>query len=467
MRLYKHLRLILFLPFLLSSCATYYQSTFRFQENVLKGDLEGARTALSLDKKSSQKRNHLLYLMNAGWINHATGNFEESNNDLNKADNLIEDQVKNLGNEALALITNPMIKPYKAEDFEKVMVNYYKALNYLKLHNWDDALVECRRINLKLNEINDKYPKNKNKYANDAFANLMMGLIYEASGDNNNAYIAYRNAYDVYEKLYKPEFGISAPFQLKADILRMAKKLSFVDEYNEYQSKFGITLPVENPDDGEVIFIWQTGFGPVKAQNSISFTIVKGEGGYVNFVNSEMGITFPFYAGSDNDGKTDISDLSFTSVAFPKYLVRPPLYTHATIQSETDSVNLELAENINAIALKTLHDRMLREMSNSLLRLATKKTMEQSVRKQNKYAGTLMSIINMATESADTRNWQTLPYSISYARLKLPAGKHKLMLQASNGDSNATQQTIEVDVVAGQKQFVEFHHLETQPLREP
>ncbi len=457
--------LIVCLPFLLSSCATYYQSNIRFQESVLNGDLESARNVLNSDKKASQKRNRLLYLMNAGWINHATGNYEASNNDFNKADNLIEDQVKNLGNEALALMTNPMVKPYKAEDFEKVMVNYYKALNYLKLHNWEDALVECRRINLKLNEINDKYHDHKNRYSNDAFANLMMGLIYEASGDNNNAFIAYRNAYDVYEKLYTPEFGISAPEQLKVDILRMAKKLGFNDQFNEYQSKFGLTIPEEHTGEGEVIFLWQTGLGPVKAENTISFAVIKGEGGYVTFSNTEMGISFPFYAGTDKDGKTDFSDLNFASVAFPKYLVRPPLYTHAIIKSESDSVSLELAEDVNAIALKTLHDRMIREMSNSLLRLATKQAMEQGVRKQNKYAGTLMSIINMATESADTRNWQTLPFSISYARLKLPAGKHKLILHAMDISSNKNEQTIEVEVNAGEKQFVEFHHLETLSLR--
>jgi hypothetical protein len=465
MRLKQQFWLIFFLPFLLSSCATYYQNNIRFQESVLNGDLEGARKILNSDKEPN--RNRLLHLMNAGWVNHATGNYEESNIELNKADNLIEDQVKNLGYEALALMTNPMIKPYKAEDFEKVMVNYYKALNYLKLHNWEDALVECRRINIKLNEINDKYPKNKNRYSNDAFANLMMGLIYEASGDNNNAFIAYRNAYDVYEKLYIPEFGISPPLQLKMDILRMAKKLGFADLFNEYQSKFGLTPPTENVSDGEVIFLWQTGFGPVKAQNSISFTLIKGEGGYINFVNTDMAISFPFYAGTDKDGKTDFGDLSFASVAFPKYLVRPPLYTHATIKAETDSVNLELAENVNAIALKTLHDRMVREMSTSLLRLASKKAMEQAARKQNTYAGTLMSIFNLATESTDTRNWQTLPFSISYARLKLPAGKHTLILHATNETSDTNQQSIEVEIKAGEKQFVEFHHLETRSLREP
>ncbi len=465
MRLKNHFWLIVFLPFLLSSCATYYQNSIRFQQSVLNGDLEGARKALSSDKSATQRRNQLLYLMNAGWVNHATGNYSESNIALNKADNMIEDQVKNLGSEALALVTNPMVKPYKAEDFEKVMVNYYKALNYINLRNWEDALVECRRINIRLNEINDKYPKNKNRYANDAFANLMMGLIYETSGDNNNAFIAYRNAYDVYEKLYTPEFGISPPYQLKMDLLRLAKKLSFVDQYDFYHNKFGLSLPEENTTDGEVIFLWQNGFGPVKANNAISFAVVKGEGGLVTFTNADMGISFPYYAGTDKDGNSDLGDLSFTSVAFPKYLVRPPLYTAATIKSETDSVKLELAEDVNAIALKTLHDRMLREISNSLLRMATKKAMEQATRKQNKYAGTLLSIINMATETADTRNWQTLPFSISYARLKLPAGKHKLILQAMNQSSSANQQTIEVEVKPGEKQFVEFHHLETLPLR--
>ncbi len=82
---------------------------------------------------------------------------------------------------------------------KKHSLNYYKALNYINLGRYDEALVECRRINIKLNQLNDKYKDKKNKYSGDAFAHLLMGIIYDASKDYNNAFIAYRNALEVYE----------------------------------------------------------------------------------------------------------------------------------------------------------------------------------------------------------------------------------------------------------------------------
>jgi len=110
-----------------------------------------------------------------------TNTSTESNLAFEEADKLIEDYQKNIGLEALALVTNPMVKPYKPEDFEVVMVNYFKALNYLNLGKYREALVEVRRINEKLNQLNDKYPDHKNRYQDDAFAHIVVGLKYESN----------------------------------------------------------------------------------------------------------------------------------------------------------------------------------------------------------------------------------------------------------------------------------------------
>ena len=36
------------------------------------------------------------------------------------------------------------------------------------------------------------------RYRNDGFARYVCGILYEAAGDLNNAFIAYRNAYEAY-----------------------------------------------------------------------------------------------------------------------------------------------------------------------------------------------------------------------------------------------------------------------------
>ena len=91
---------------------------------------------------------------------------------------------------------------YAGEDHELVLMHYFKALNFLRMNQFDEALVECRRINNKLNLLNDRYEKKKNRYRRDAFALNLMGIAYEASGDVNNAFIAYRNAYEAYDEDY-------------------------------------------------------------------------------------------------------------------------------------------------------------------------------------------------------------------------------------------------------------------------
>ena len=64
------------------------------------------------------------------------------------------------------------------------MIHYYKALNFLKLNDREAALVECKRMNIKLNRLSDKY-KSDNKYKKDAFIQILMGIIYDANDDYN------------------------------------------------------------------------------------------------------------------------------------------------------------------------------------------------------------------------------------------------------------------------------------------
>ena len=50
-----------------------------------------------------------------------------------------------------------------------------------------------------------------------------MGIIYQSSKDYNNAFIAYRNAVDVYENEYAKMFGMRVPQERKIDLLNTAK----------------------------------------------------------------------------------------------------------------------------------------------------------------------------------------------------------------------------------------------------
>jgi len=449
---------------LLSGCATYYMQNEAFNQYFSQGDIASAEKTLDQDKKNNRTKNKALFLLNKGTLSWMQQDFVAATNYFNEADVYIEDQQKNIGSEALAMITNPMARPYVPEDFENVMLNFYKALSYLEMGKTQEALVECRRVNEKLYALNDKYPKNyKNRYSDDAFAHILMGLIYDSTGDSNNAFIAYRNAYKIYEDNYLKNFNTPAPHQLKEDLLRTASLTGLNQEYDFYKQKFGFDYQKTTKKEGDVIVIWLSGLGPVKAEWSVNFSAINGNDGYLTMVNNEENVTLPFFVGNmDRKTQNSFSDLDFVRVAFPKYQERIPYYTNADIWVN-DSVryHLDKGEDLNAIAFKTLKDRMIREMANSLLRLATKQAIENYTRSKNDNLGTLVSIFNAVTEKADTRNWQTLPHSIHYTRIRLKEGQNQVTLKVNTPGGDSKEQNLVFDVKAGETTFFTFHNMES------
>ena len=467
--MYKYNKLLFGFGFLvillITGCATYYEKNLIFQEYFAKGEIEDANKSLDKNKKEAKNNNRLLYFLQKGGVLQMLEQYEESNKYFEEAYIFTEDFRKSYTKEALSLLANPGIKPYAGEDHELVLIHYFKALNYLRMSKYDEALVECRRINNKLNLLNDRYEKKKNRYKRDAFAMNLMGITYEASGDINNAFIAYRNAFEAYEEDYKESYNTDVPIQLKKDLLRTAYLNGFKEELGMFEQKFAMKYEPKDKEGGELVFFWHNGLGPVKDEWSVNFFIVKGQGGVVMFVNEELGLNFPFPLPAMGQSSGGLGDLKFVRVAFPKYLERKPYYRSGELLVGQKSYKLEEAENINNIAFKTLEDRMLREMANSLMRLALKQAAEQQVRKKNENLGALLSVINAVSEKSDTRNWQTLPYSISYARVPLKEGVNQLKLKTfSPKKSRNEEQVFEFHAKNGQTVFHISHTLESIPL---
>lgn len=460
-RVFLPLLALLFFAFLLSGCRTYYQKQQEFQQHFRAGNLTEAARVLESDRRADRRRTRLLHLMNQGVVQHMLGNYNESNRFLEEAFVLGEDFRRNLGDQALALLVNPNVTEYRGEPFELLMIHYYKAMNFIQLGDMDAALVECRRLNIALNALSDRY-NNENRYRRDAFIHNLMGIIYDATGDHNNAFIAYRNALEIYEDDYSRLFGVGVPEQLKRDLLRSAHRVGFTDQLRMYEERFGIRYqPGRNEDTGELVFFWNNGLGPVKDEFSILFTIVRGSGGALQFVNEEHGLVFPVPASEKESG--DLGDLRVVRVAFPKYVERTPLYASARLRSAEETQTLYLGQNLNAVAFQSLNDRMLREMGTALLRLAIRQAAEQRIRREDETIGAIFGLLGAIAEQADTRNWQTLPHSIHYTRMELPAGTNNLKLELvlPNGNTARTL-SLNKDIRPNHTNFMNFHTPDTR-----
>lgn len=462
MRRVSFTHFFLTIGFVVSSCATYYQSNLTFNHEFEQGNLEDAYRTLQKESSKAHGKDELLYFFNCGVVLSMLGRYEESNEFLEKAYLFGEDYRINYMNEAATYLINPMVGTYRGEDHEHLLVLYYKALNYLKMKKTDDALVECRRLSTRLQQLSDRYQSTE-KYEHDAFIHLLMGIIYETDHDYNNAFIAYRNSYQVYQDDFARLFGLHAPPQLHQDLLRTAFLSGLTDEVEKYKTEFGISDYQYKPaPGGELVFFWHNGLAPIKIEWGVDF-IISERAGVVFFTNDQLGLNFSFPI-EDEKQRKGLLGLEVFRVAFPKYAERPLYFSDAEVTINDSTYQLHTVEDVNAIAFKCLQERMVIEFGKALIRLALKKVEEHEVKKENEALGELVGLFNAVTEKADTRNWQTLPHTIAYTRVPLPEGQSTIHFMAKTSSGRSVDHPITVNIKSGQLSFHTFTSLETNYL---
>ncbi|MES2457637.1 MAG: hypothetical protein V4594_18920 [Bacteroidota bacterium] len=459
-RLRPHFKgqILLCLLLLLCSCASYNEKIAGYYKQVSEGNYTAAGKELDQNKLLQKPRNQLLFLMEKGRISHLNAEYEKSNQFFNQADQLLENGIGGAGDALVGALVNPMTQTYKGEDFEKFMIHYYKALNYTYLHQREEAIVEARRITLQSQEQDDKFGDKTNRYSKDAFSLMLQGLIYESGGDINNAFIAYRNAAEVYlNSKDKTWYGVAMPGELQQDLLRMADQNGFTAELARFEALFGIKYqPGKVSEGGELVFFWENGMAPIKQQEEFFFSLIRGRDGTLGFSNAGGTIFVPY---NSTYGSTDINLNSVESLraTYPKYVARPLHFGSATISNGRDTVRLQKSEDINELAFKTLDQRFLKEMSKVLTRLAVKKSAEYILKASAKNNGKNgkdnalleglgfgMQLYSILSEKADTRNWQSLPSHISYARIPLQKGSNTITINFKS-DKGDEAKTIQVE----------------------
>ncbi|NSL88106.1 hypothetical protein ECE50_014760 [Chitinophaga sp. Mgbs1] len=431
------------------SCQTYNNKISSYYNHLSTGEFDAAGKALDNNRFLRLKRNRLLYQMEKGKVAFLRGDYQQSNNCLNAADSLLESHFNAALDQGIGLLLNPAMQQYRGEDFEKLLIHYYKSLNYLQLRQHEDAVVEARRITLKNDALNDRKNNNDRKYANDAFALMLQGMIYESVHNINDAFISYRNAADIFLKTTDTAYyGVKMPAQLQQDLLHMAYLNGFGTELSYYEKQFNTTYtPPKKEEGGDLILFWENGLAPVKTENNFFFTLTKNGLGSVGFTNEETNLFIPFdfrLFPKENAGK--LGYMETFRVAFPKYMEQPLYYTNASISANAaPAVPLEKIEDVNQLAFRTLQERFIKEMSLALTRLAIKKLAEHQLKKENETAAQVFDGLAFLTEKADTRNWQSLPHAIYYVRIPLKKGRNDISLQLSNvhGQTNTVKLQVE------------------------
>lgn len=397
--------------FLISGCATYQSKVFEARSLLSEG-----RSTEAIDKlkplADEDSGDRLVYLLDYGMALSLAGRLDEANRALIEADRLAESlDYLSVSRFAGSLALSEEMVQYKGDTFEKIFINAQLALNFIQQGNLDSALVEARRLNEKL----QRYRVNQEvqEYRKSDLGTYLSALLWEASGQYDDAYIAFENTYKI-----NPSYpGIGE------DLIRSAKLARRPDAHKKWLKEF--TWVKEDPrwydrKQGSLIVLVQQGWGPRK-------------------VISRQDYRFP--------------DL------------RP-------VRSLTERVDLlinqqerhssQVSYDVEAAAIATLAEDRGALLAKRVAGIVTKEVLADQIRQKDETLGALAALFMHASDRADLRQWSTLPQTLQIIRVPLKPGKYSFKLEGKSFAGEPTGEELSLpdqEVKAGKTKFLVWRTL--------
>ncbi|MCG6886926.1 MAG: hypothetical protein LJE74_06940 [Proteobacteria bacterium] len=412
---------------LLQGCASYSHSFEPIDAKLANNDPASALTLL--DEQGYNDRNQLLYLLNKAMLLRMQGEYAASNQAFEAAKKIIQAySAISVTEQSTSFVINDTTITYTGIPLDRVMLHTYEALNYLELGDLNNARVEALQVDVLLQRLTQDAPDSA--LSVDPFARYLAGMIYEELGEDSDAMIAYRKAYEAYKE-HARLYATTVPDYLKLDLLRLSRRMGLHEEYRNLKKEFGASATHQadtSAHNGRVVLFFSNGLAPVKRESS--HTIIDPGSGIA------VRISLPYYKNR------------------PVPVAKVRLRVNE-IQSESEQV-----ENVTGIARATLQAAMPGITTRATVRAVTKYQMARQAQRQDDLTGLLVNIMNVVTERADTRSWLTLPANIQMARISLPAGSYTLNIEllGQHGAVVDTRQLKDIRVEASKTRYISYHH---------
>jgi hypothetical protein len=407
-----------------SGCVSARMSDHESDMLFKQGRYEEAAQRLQkgVESQGENGRDLLLFLLDVGLSLHSAGKYEESNKAFQKADQIADiKDYTSLAAETATLLTSDNLKDYKGEEFEKVLINTYLAMNYALMGDTENALVEARRVNRKLYLM---VTEGGRKYQQSAFARYLSAILYEDEQNFNDAYIDYKNTFKL-----KPEFpGLGMDLWRCARILRMPDEMEHWDQvyHLDRQDHEQAKILGEGSKKGEIVVLYENGISPVKKPNPAF---------------SELPKFYPRY-NPVRSGRVELK----RSVAGSQ---------DSEFQFKGDTAILD---NIEATAIENLDEKYGAMVAKKIAGIVAKESLAYGMSKQTNspLVGLIAKVAMYVSDQADVRSWNLLPRDLQVLRIPVDEGTYSVRLNAGWG-ALASVKTIHVS--PGKKVFVNFRYM--------
>ena len=440
----KILPFLLIIP-LMMGCSRYNMQELR--TTLEQGNYEGAFAYIDKNTPEDPK---LPFLFERGLVAHYANSFAESGAAFAHAETIAEDlYTKSVLQEGASLFYNDQARPYPGTKYERLLAHYYSALNYVYQGQLDGALIECRRATNLINYF--KGEDEKYDFFGTGFLAHLSGMCFEAAGEFNDAFISYRQAAEYYQNAME-KTGVEMPADIGHSIVRLARKLSFTDEYERYRDQYG-EPPIQPAGTGELILFYESGYVPQKGEEALMLPIFKTDKPSEKpeeFVPTLLGRIGQTY---------DATSLQYVlRIAMPTIAPNPPNLVGIEVTVEQASAHGIPVTHVGKIAIETFNAQRPIILFRTVLRALLKYLASTKLKKESQVLGIAANLAAVATERADTRAWETLPNQIFMVRMPLREGTHTLKLSFLDADGQVRGRDSVPDVKIAANRITFLNH---------
>jgi len=462
---------------LVCGCASYTTRLGDLRAKVARGELEAALARVTGETNPGEVLHHL----ERGLLLRLGRDYPASNEELGAAEICIEDfYTISLSERVLTFLVDDEQEAYRGEIFEANYLHFYRMLNFFAMGERASAVVEARRLALRLTRVRDE--ESDPYQGDDPFLHYVTWVILESAGEWNAALIAYRRAGEVWGDAARSGGG-PPPAWLSRDLQRAADRAGITLDALVFD-EMGLSTPPRAAADGErggsLLLLFESGWVPHKVSEHVRVPIFSNdsqgrdhEGALA--LGRTLGDRYRFHRRHGSWAPAPVEIDYFIDAAIPLLVeestaevvactwrlapTEPGLLPRGVPPPEGTTMVLDdLAQRTRKAFEAQWPGRLARTFARALLKYVATRQAERGI---GSWAGVLANLTGVATEKADTRSWLLLPAEIQVSRIELSAGDYRLTMDARDREGRSLEQrALTVSVALGGVTVVSWRALE-------
>jgi uncharacterized protein len=403
---------------LATGCKTYQEQNHVIQY-WQRGDLTNTVVeATKIADKNAGNKDAVIWRLEQGAALRANGQYEDSNKAFDAAQEKMEDYAQKakvrLGQETGALLSNQAELDYEGRAYDGIMLNTYKALNYLALGEPDKARPELirayqrqqdavRENQNRIEKVQDEAAKNKDSAAiqmaqNDAG---LQSQIQNASTNLNHLqpYAAYVNPFTVYLDglFFMTDAADNSDLERARKSFERVTEMAPDNKYVKEDLAMANGLISGRPLPATTFVIFETGCAPERGQIRISIPIF-------------------------------VAKVSYIGAAFPTLEPQGNYVSSLTVAADGKNFGTELVSDMDSVIGLDFKNEMpiviTKTIAATVVKGVAAYAANAAASQQSDWAGLLTqigtAIYQAAVNIADERTWTTLPKQFQACHFPTP-----------------------------------------------